>query len=74
MKKLVNYTLCALATILIAASCSMKVEDAFDESSSERVDAFTQKIVDVLQAAPNGWQAQYYAGTTYGGYNVFMKF
>lgn len=50
------------------------VEDFFDESSTERMDKYTQNVKTILSSAPNGWRAEYYASTTYGGYNVFMKF
>lgn len=65
----------ALAAIgLTFAACTPEVDDVFDTSASERVQAFNQNAFDVLTAAPNGWRMEYYPSTSYGGYNVLVKF
>lgn len=64
----------AAAVMLTATACTSDVEDFFPTSSSERADQYIQNVKTVLQSAPNGWKAEYYAEVGYGGYNVFVKF
>lgn len=65
----------ALAAIgLTLAACTPEVDDVFDTSTSERVQEFSKNTLDILTAAPNGWRMEYYGATTYGGYNVLVKF
>lgn len=71
-------TLYSLFVLLMGAAsfvaCSPEVDDLFDQSSSERYQTTMKNTRDVLIAAPNGWRMEYYGTTSYGGYNVFMKF
>lgn len=71
---LIKYVYILVASLFVTTACTHMVDDAFEQSSSERIDEFSKNVKEVLQAAPNGWQAQYYASRTYGGYNVFCKF
>ncbi len=71
--KLYNIIL-LLAGIVSFSACTPEVEDAFDLSAAERVKEQIAKCRKVLTEAPNGWKMEYYAATTYGGYNVLCKF
>jgi len=74
MKRIIyNITLAALAIVGVA-SCTPMVEDVFDKPSSERIEEYYNEVDQILKAAPEGWRMEYYASTTYGGYNVFCKF
>lgn len=71
--KLYNIIL-LLAGVVSFAACTPEVEDAFDQSAAERVKEQMAKCREVLTGAENGWKMEYYAATTYGGYNVLCKF
>lgn len=73
MKKLMNILM--LCTLLVAyTSCKSEVDDVFDDSASERIDKALTSYNDILKSAQNGWIMYYYGSTTYGGYNVLVKF
>lgn len=63
-----------LLGVMTISSCVSDVEDAFDTTPSERVNTTIESTRSILEAAPNGWRMEYYGDTSYGGYNVFMKF
>lgn len=64
----------AVMVMLSFTACKQEVGELFPTSSSERMDAYVKNVKDVLEAAPNGWYAEYYASLSYGGYTVFMNF
>lgn len=66
----------ALMTLVALAACSNDVDEVFDNSSSQRVDAAMTECKNVLTSAENGWLMKYYpkANTTYGGFNILLKF
>lgn len=74
MKNIISKIMILLVAAVATVGCTPMVKDYFDETSTERMENYTNNIKDILTAAPNGWRAEYYASTTYGGYNVFMKF
>lgn len=74
MKKVISSIFMGMAAMFAITACTPETEDIFSETSSERIDRYTREVKEVLQNAPNGWRAEYYASTSYGGYNVFMKF
>lgn len=63
-----------MATALSLTACSPEVDKVFDEDGSARIEAFNKNLTETLTSAPNGWRMEYYASTTYGGYNVLCKF
>lgn len=63
-----------LAGLFAGTACTPEVDDAFDTTPSDRVEATIAHHREVLKSAPNGWIIEYYGATTYGGYNVFAKF
>lgn len=74
MKRIIyNITLAALALIGVA-SCTPTVENVFDKSSSQRIADYYNEIDQILKSSKAGWRVEYYASTTYGGYNMFCKF
>lgn len=74
MKKFTYTILPLLAAVISLVACKSEVEDVFDTSSAERLQQTKTATLNVLTAAPNGWRAEYYGDTSYGGYNVFFKF
>ena len=73
MKKIMNILM--LCAVLVAfTSCKDEVDDVFDQTASERIDAALKSYNEILKSAPNGWIMYYYGATTYGGYNVLVKF
>lgn len=74
MKSIIyNITLAALAIIGVA-SCTPTVDDVFDKPSSERIENYYNEVDEILKGSKEGWRVEYYASTTYGGYNMFCKF
>lgn len=63
-----------LVGIFAFTACTPEVDDKFSETPTDRVEETIDNTRDILKAAPNGWRIEYYASTTYGGYNVFAKF
>ena len=73
MKKIMNILM--LCAVLVAfTSCKDEVDDVFDQTASERIDTALKSYNEILKSAPNGWIMYYYGATTYGGYNVVVKF
>lgn len=75
MKKIYN-VLFVLMALVSFASCSNDIDEAFDKSSSERINEAMVECKNVLTSAQNGWLMKYYpkANTQYGGYNILVKF
>lgn len=73
MKKIIFINL-LLGALLF--SCNNEIEDVFDTSASERVQAMQDECWDVLTSAQNGWVMEYFphSGLYYGGYNFLVKF
>lgn len=63
-----------LVALLSLASCKNEIDDVFDKSSSERIAEAIQEDMKILVAQQNGWHANFYGSSTYGGYNVICKF
>lgn len=57
-------------------SCFMQQEDLFDNSAMERLEAKKTEALDVLSAAPNGWEMQYFVTGEAGkrGYVLLVNF
>ena len=69
------YYLLAGSIILMAFNaCSLKEDDYFDESASQRSQADISNLEKVLYGATNGWLMEYYGDQSYGGCNVMVKF
>ncbi len=73
MKK-IYFLLLACITASLFSACSLKEDDYFDQSASERSDNNMKNIKTVLQSAPNGWLVEFYGNLNFGGYNMMMKF
>ena len=73
MKK-INSIFSLLLVAMAFVACTPEVEDKFDKSASQRAADAIAQAKQVLEAAPNGWRMEYYGSSTYGGYNVFVKF
>lgn len=74
MKKIFSILMLGVAAVLAFTACSPETEEKFELSSSERADAYMKQVKQILEAAPNGWYAEYYANLSYGGYTIFMDF
>lgn len=74
MKRLAYSILPLLAAMLGIVACTPEVDDVFDTTPSERLEQAKVSTREVLTAAQNGWRVEYYGATSYGGYNVFLKF
>lgn len=73
MKKL--YSILSLfVSVLAFTACTPEVDNNFSDTPTDRVETTIKNTREILKAAPNGWRMEYYASTTYGGYNVFAKF
>lgn len=72
MKK--TLTLCIVLGILF--SCTTEVDDIFDTTSSERLEAHMLECKQLLVSAENGWIIQYYPSSSdkTGGQNFVAKF
>lgn len=72
MKK--KLTLCIALGILF--SCTTEVDDIFDTTSSERLEAQMLECKQLLVSAENGWVIQYYPSSSdeTGGQNFVAKF
>lgn len=73
MKKIYNL-LYVLLGLTVYTSCAPEVDDVFDKSSAERMEEALLNDKQLLTDAPNGWLIEYYGESTYGGYNMFVKF
>lgn len=74
MKKNLSYIFTVALAMMSLAACSPETDKVFDEDASQRIEEFNNNLEEVLVSAANGWRMEYYASTTYGGYNLFMKF
>lgn len=72
-KKILNLFSFAIAVASLVA-CSPETDRVFDEDASQRIAEFNAGLKETLMAAPNGWRMEYYASSTYGGYNLLLKF
>ena len=73
MKKL-YYMLAATVVLMTATGCSLKEDETFDDTASQRSADYIDNVESVLQSAPNGWLMEYYGNLNFGGYNVMVKF
>lgn len=73
MKKIYSF-LTLLISVFAFTGCVSDVDDAFDKSAAQRAEEAIANTKSVLESAPNGWRMEYYGNTTYGGYNVMVKF
>lgn len=73
MKKIFNL-LIVLTIAVVYTACTSEVDDVFDKSSSKRIEEALSNDKAILTSATNGWLMEYYGNTTYGGYNMFVKF
>lgn len=73
MKK---YSFLLIASLLAFAfsSCTSDVDDVFDSSSADRISQGISETQNILESATDGWIMEYYGNTSYGGYNVYVKF
>lgn len=73
MKKF--FSIISLLTGLFAfTACTPEVDEIFDGGDSDRLEVASVNYKEVLMSAKNGWRIEYYGATTYGGYNVIVKF
>lgn len=72
-KTLYHFLMMALGLVSLAA-CTPEVDEIFDKSATDRVEEAKANVKEILKSAKNGWRVEYYASTSYGGYNVLMKF
>jgi len=75
MKKIFYTALLALAATGLGA-CTTEVEDKFDASSSERLDAKLNECKELLTSAQYGWMIEYYPDSqqSFGGSTYAAKF
>lgn len=73
MKKIYSLLL-SLVMLSAFTACTSEVDDAFDQSSAERIASTINNDTEILTSASNGWLMKYYADPQYGGYNVYCKF
>ncbi|WP_337668022.1 DUF4302 domain-containing protein [Prevotella sp.] len=73
MKKLYNAFI-MLFSILSFTACVTEVDDVFDKNASQRVEEAINDTRKILEAPANGWRIEYYGDTSYGGYNLLVKF
>lgn len=60
--------------VFAMTACVTEVDDVFDKNASQRVDEAISEAKQILEAPANGWRMEYYGSTTYGGYNILLKF
>ncbi len=68
------YILTLCVAFFSITSCSLKEDDVFDESASQRSQTNIDKLESLLASASNGWLMEYYGNQSYGGCNVMVKF
>lgn len=73
MKK-ITYILLACLTLVSFSACSLKEDESFEKSASERSAENMANVQKVLLTASNGWLMEYYGDLNMGGYNVMVKF
>lgn len=74
MKKNIFYFLIAGLAVMAFSACSLKEDESFAESASQRSGENIAAVQKLLYAAPNGWLMEYYGNLSFGGYNVMVKF
>lgn len=74
MKKNIFYFLIAGLAVMAFSACSLKEDESFAESASQRSGENIAAVQKLLYAAPNGWLMEYYGDLSFGGYNVMVKF
>lgn len=73
MKK-ITYFFAACIALMAFSGCSLKEDETFSESASQRSGDNIAAVEKVLYTAPNGWLMEYYGTLSLGGYNVMVKF
>lgn len=73
MKKIFNMLL-FLAAMTFATSCTSEVDDAFPQSSAQRMAETVSSTKATLQSSPTGWLMRMYGDLDFGGYTVLCKF
>lgn len=66
----------AVVTALSVQSCLKEDGEVFQQSSSERLQAYIENVQNVLVSQENGWIMEYYPGSgqSRGGYAFYVKF
>ena len=66
----------ALAFPFLVTSCLIEEKDLFEQSPSERMDAFLTEYKELLESSENGWLFECYPekDQSYGGYAYVLKF
>lgn len=76
MKKIIKTSVCIVIGALFAA-CTSDVDDLFDKTAEERIQAAMQADNEVLMGAQNGWLMEYYASAdsvSSGMFSMLLKF
>ena len=75
MKRILNIFIAVPAAVL-AVSCVYEIEDAFDQSASQRASSRVTECGELLTSAEYGWLIQYYPdpNRVYGGSTYAAKF
>ncbi len=60
MKKILSTILIASAALASMTSCSNEMDDIFDKSAAERLNATQVKYSNLLTASPHGWAFEFY--------------
>lgn len=74
MRKALKLLLASMAVVTSYTACTPEVDDAFDNSSAQRIAETLKNDQQILVSAPNGWRMAIYGNTDFGGYNLFFKF
>lgn len=74
MKKNIIIAVGLIFSLFANYSCKNEVDDIFDQSAAQRIEAAMQEYAGILQGAENGWVMQYFASDEEGGYIFLMKF
>ena len=59
MKKLMNIMM-VCAVMAVFTSCKNEVDDVFDKTATERINAALTSYNDILKSASNGWIMYFY--------------
>jgi len=73
MKK-ISYILIVCLSVMAFSACSLKEDNSFESSASQRSGENIAAVQKLLYTAPNGWLMEYYGNLSFGGYNVMVKF
>lgn len=79
MKKVFQFSLLLASVALLTVSCGFEEDNIFDKSAAERLNAASDKYIDMFQASTGGWVIEYYptnaiADVTGTGYLWMVKF